>query len=82
MVLVKEQGGSSTELTINHGSRDQRTREKQHDPTPGAKAACIDIKDFNLNKPLPSPEFVRFQADTIPDEIWEQYGLDNYVVDS
>ena len=41
--------------------------------TPGAKAACIDIKDFYLNNPLPSPEFVQFRADTIPEDIWEQY---------
>jgi Reverse transcriptase (RNA-dependent DNA polymerase) len=48
--------------------------------TPGAHAACIDIKDFYLNNPLPSPEFVRFRADTIPKEIWDQYGLDAFVV--
>jgi Reverse transcriptase (RNA-dependent DNA polymerase) len=48
--------------------------------TPGARAACIDIKDFYLNNPLPSPEFVRFRADTIPKEIWDQYGLDAFVV--
>ena len=44
--------------------------------TPGAKAACIDIKDFYLNNPLPSPEYVRFRADMIPREIWDQYNLD------
>ena len=33
-----------------------------------------------LNDPLPSPEFVRFRADTILVEIWEQYGLDDYKV--
>jgi hypothetical protein len=49
--------------------------------TPGARAACIDIKDFYLNNPLPSPEFVCFRADTIPKEIWDQYGLDDYVED-
>ena len=47
--------------------------------TPGAHAACIDIRDFYLNNPLPSPEFVRFHADTIPKEIWDQYDLDAYV---
>jgi hypothetical protein len=49
--------------------------------TPGARAACIDIKDFYLNNLLPSPEFVHFHADTIPKEIWDQYGLDDYVED-
>ena len=28
--------------------------------TPGARAACIDIKDFYLNNPLPAAEYVRF----------------------
>ena len=49
--------------------------------TPGAKAACIDIKDVYLNNPLPTPEYIRFRADTIPLEIWKQYNLDDYVVD-
>jgi hypothetical protein len=30
--------------------------------TPGARAACIDIKDFYLNNPLPNAEFVRFRS--------------------
>ena len=42
--------------------------------TKGAKAACIDIKDFYLNNPL--LKFIRFQADVIPSDIWEQYDLD------
>ena len=33
---------------------------------PGAKATCIDIKDFYLNNPLPEPEYIHFQADLIP----------------
>ena len=46
--------------------------------TPGAKAACIDIKDFYLNNPLSSPEYIRFQADLIPRDIWNQYNLEQY----
>ena len=49
--------------------------------TPGARAACIDIKAFYLNNPLPTPEYIRFRANTIPKEIWEQYELDNYAVE-
>ena len=49
--------------------------------TPGARAACIDIKDFYLNNPLPSSKYVRFRADTIQKEIWEQYKLDEYAND-
>ena len=47
--------------------------------TPGARAASIDIKDFYLNNPLPEAEYIRFNRESIPDEIWEQYQLDQYV---
>ena len=46
--------------------------------TPGAKAACIDIKDFYLNNPLPKAEYIRFQADLVPHDIWEQYDLQRF----
>jgi hypothetical protein len=46
--------------------------------TPGARAACIDIKDFYLNNTLPEAEYVRFRADSIPDTIWKQYTLEDY----
>ena len=49
--------------------------------TPGAKAACIDMKDFYLNNPLPSPEYVRFSVDTIPPETWEQDNLEAFMED-
>jgi Reverse transcriptase (RNA-dependent DNA polymerase) len=49
--------------------------------TPNAKAACIDIKDFYLNNPLPEAEYVRFQASLLPPEIWEQYDIASYVDD-
>ena len=44
--------------------------------TKGAKATCIDIKDFYFNIPLLTPEFIRFQAGVIPGDMWEQYDLD------
>jgi Reverse transcriptase (RNA-dependent DNA polymerase) len=46
--------------------------------TPGARAACIDIKDFYLNNPLPEAEYIRFNSESIPDDIWNQYNLDEY----
>jgi hypothetical protein len=36
--------------------------------TPDVRAACIDIKDIYLNNPLPNAEYIRFLADTIPEE--------------
>jgi hypothetical protein len=48
--------------------------------TPGARAAGIDIKDFYLNNPLPeADEYIRFNRESIPTEIWEPYQLDQYV---
>jgi hypothetical protein len=47
--------------------------------TPGARARAIDIKDFYLNNPLPSKEYIRFHKDIIPEAIWAQYNLDDYV---
>ena len=36
--------------------------------TTGAKAACIDIKDFYLNNDLPEAEYIRFTKESIPPE--------------
>jgi hypothetical protein len=47
--------------------------------TPGARAACIDIKDFYLNNLLPQAEYVRFRREDIPQAIWIQYNLDQWV---
>ena len=47
--------------------------------TTGAKAACIDIKDFYLNNDLPEAEYIRFMAVSIPKEFWSQYNLDKFV---
>ena len=49
--------------------------------TPGVRAACLDIKDFYLNNPLPRSEYVRFRQEDIPDEIWSQYNLAQWVTD-
>jgi hypothetical protein len=49
--------------------------------TPGARAACTDIKDFYLNNPLPHSEYARFWQEDIPDEIWIQYNLAQWVTD-
>ena len=46
--------------------------------TPGARAACVDIKDFFLNNELPEPVYIRFKQDTIPREFWDQHNLDEY----
>ena len=47
--------------------------------TTGAKAACIDIKDFYLNNDLPEADYIRLKADSIPRDFWEQYNLDQFV---
>jgi Reverse transcriptase (RNA-dependent DNA polymerase) len=49
--------------------------------TPGARAACIDLKDFYLNSTLPDPEYVRFRIDLIPTEIRNQYDIQKYAND-
>ena len=46
--------------------------------TPGAKAACIDIRDFYLNNPLPTAEYIKFPTELVPKDIWEQYNLDKF----
>ncbi|MGL5935811.1 MAG: reverse transcriptase domain-containing protein, partial [Cetobacterium sp.] len=41
--------------------------------TPNAKAACIDLKDFYLNNILPTPEYVFYRVDMIPEDFRRQY---------
>jgi hypothetical protein len=36
--------------------------------TPEARAACMDIKDFYLNNPLPNAEYIRLLGETIPED--------------
>jgi hypothetical protein len=47
--------------------------------TPGARAACAELKDFYLGNQLPNAEYIRFKAELIPPEIWAQYNLDEYL---
>ena len=49
--------------------------------TTGARAACIDIKDFYLNNDLPEAEYVRFTKASIPPAFWQQYDLDRFADD-
>ena len=46
--------------------------------TAGARAACIDIKDFYLNNDLPNAKYICFTVDSIPPEFWKQHNLDQY----
>jgi Reverse transcriptase (RNA-dependent DNA polymerase) len=41
--------------------------------TPNARAGCIALKDFYLNNELPTPEYVFFKKDTIPEDFLQQY---------
>jgi Reverse transcriptase (RNA-dependent DNA polymerase) len=48
--------------------------------TDGAKAGCIDIKDFYLNNVLPNYEYVFFLASLIPQDFLDQY-RDKIIID-
>ena len=43
--------------------------------TPGARALCLDIENYYLNTPLPSPEFMKVHISLIPEEIIQHYNL-------
>ncbi len=43
--------------------------------TPGARCMNIDIENYYLNTPLPSPEYMRVHISLIPDEIIQHYNL-------
>ena len=47
--------------------------------TPGARALCLDIENYYLNTPLPSPEFMKVHISLIPDEIIQHYHLWDFV---
>ena len=51
---------------------------QQHHLQQRGQSSVHQHKDFYLNNPLPTPEFIRFQADLIPKDIWEQYNLDGF----
>ena len=45
---------------------------------PGAKFACFDVKNFNLDMPLEEPEYVRIKLTDIPQEFLDEYTLLNF----
>ena len=47
--------------------------------TPNAQFMTMDIKDFYLQTPMERPEYVRWQADLIPSDIFEYYNLKDKV---
>ena len=47
--------------------------------TPNAKFACFDIRNMCLNTKLPSPECMRIQRNMIPDEVMEEYNVEQYL---
>jgi hypothetical protein len=47
--------------------------------TKGARHLCLDIGNMYLNTKLPSPEYMRIHISLIPDEIKEQYNVNDYV---
>ena len=47
--------------------------------TPNAKFACFDIGNMYLNTKLPSPEYMRIQRNMIPDEVMEEYNVEQYL---
>ena len=49
--------------------------------TPGAKFMTLDIKDFYLNTPMDSPEFLRMKLDHFPQDVIDHYGLNGKVDD-
>ena len=46
--------------------------------TPGAKFLGLDIKNMYLHSGLPDPEYMRIPQELIPDEIIQQYNLQDY----
>ena len=49
--------------------------------TENSKALCADIKDFYLNTPMEIYEYMKLRVDIIPDEIVQQYKLNNIAED-
>ena len=48
----------------------------------GAKCYAIDISNIYLNTVLPSPEYMRIHISMIPDNIRQEYGINNDYVDT
>jgi hypothetical protein len=47
--------------------------------TPNAKMCCADVKNFYLNTPMDSPEFMRIPIALVPEEIIKEYDLHSFV---
>ena len=47
--------------------------------TPGAKFMTMDISNFYWNLPLPRPEYIRINISNIPQEIINEYNLQEKV---
>ena len=47
--------------------------------TPNARAMNLDIENYYLNTPLPSPEYMKVHISLIPDEIITKYNLWDFV---
>ena len=47
--------------------------------TPNAKFACFDIGNMYLNTKLPSPEYIQIHRSMIPNEIMEEYNVEQYL---
>ena len=47
--------------------------------TPGVRFLGLDLKDFYLNTPLDRPEFLRIKLSNCPDNVIEEYNLNELV---
>jgi hypothetical protein len=47
--------------------------------TPNCRATALDIKDFYLNNDFPTKEYVCICKENIPEDIWAQYNLDDFL---
>ena len=47
--------------------------------TKGAQYTCADIGNFYTNSRLESPEYMRIHERDIPDEVKEEYNVDQYI---
>ena len=49
--------------------------------TQNAKCVMADIKNFYLNNDLPEPEYMKMHISMIPEEICNEYNIQNFVDD-
>ena len=50
--------------------------------TPGARFACADLKDHFLQSPMAKPEYMKIHISSFPDDIIEQYKLQEKVTNN